>query len=184
MKICVIHGSPRKGNTFKVSEFFKNELLKNERVEFIEYFLPADMPHFCNGCFTCFEKGEDKCPHADYVQPIASSLKEADGIIITTPVYVMAESAQIKALLDHLGYIFIPHRPMEEMFSKVAMVISTTAGAGTGKAMKTISRSLFYWGIKKTIKGGFSLFAKNWVDIDIKSRKRLKRKLGKSQEIL
>lgn len=179
IKICIVHGSPRKGNTFKATKIFKKEMLKYDNIEFVEYFLPDDMPYFCHGCFTCFEKGENKCPHSQYIQPIAESFREADGLIITTPVYVLAESAQIKALLDHFGYIFMAHRPMEEMFSKVAMVISTTAGAGTGKAMKTITRSLTYWGVKRIVKCGFSLFAKDWHDIESKKHKKIEKKLSK-----
>lgn len=64
MRICIIHGSPRKGNTFKATEILKKEMQNNGKVKFAEYFLPKDMPHFCCGCFTCFEKGEDRCPHA------------------------------------------------------------------------------------------------------------------------
>lgn len=162
MKVCIINGSPRKGNTYNATLIFKEELQKNGDVEFVEIFLPKDMPHFCSGCFNCFEKGEDKCPHAQYIQPIAEAMREADGIIITSPVYVLAENGQVKALLDHFGYMYIPHRPREEMFSKVAMVISTTAGAGTGNAIKTISRSLGYWGVRRIYKCGLAMFAISW----------------------
>ena len=179
MKICIIHGSPRKGNTYKAVSIFKEELQKCGEVEFIEYFLPKDMPHFCCGCFSCFDKGEDKCPHVKYIQPITDSMRESDGLIFSSPVYVLAESGQIKAFLDHFGYLYMPHRPMEEMFSKVAMVISTTAGAGTGNAIKTISRSLRYWGVKRILKCGFTIFAKNWDDMKQEKQQKFKNTLCK-----
>ncbi len=91
-------------------------------VEFTEFFLPKAMPYFCNGCFNL---GEDKCPNAKYVEPIKEGMRETDGLRFSSPVYFMSESAQIKALLDHFGHIYMSHRPMEEMFSKVAMVIYT-----------------------------------------------------------
>lgn len=162
MKICIIHGSPRKGNTFKAVEIFKEQLRKNGSVDFIEFFLPKDMPNFCCGCYNCFNNGEERCPHAQYVQPIAKAMKDADGLIFSSPVYALAESGEIKALLDHFAYIYIPHRPMEEMFSKIAMVISTTAGAGTNYAIKTVSRSLNYWGVKRVYKCGLRIFASSW----------------------
>lgn len=43
----------------------------------------------------------------------------------------------------------MPHRPLQEMFSKTALVISTTAGTGTKHVIKPIERSLRYWGIPK-----------------------------------
>ncbi len=165
MKICVIHGSPRKGNTYKATKLFMAELEQRGEVEFVEFYLPKAMPVFCCGCYNCFDKGAETCPHAQYTQPVEQALKEADAIIITSPVYVLAESGAVKTLLDHYGYMFIPHRPMEEMFKKVAMIISTTAGAGTGKAIKSIYNSLNFWGIKRILKLGLTIFAKDWEDM-------------------
>lgn len=34
MKVCIINGSPRKGNTYKATSIFKEELKKNGDVEF------------------------------------------------------------------------------------------------------------------------------------------------------
>lgn len=178
MNICIIHGSPRKGNTYKATEIFKEQMKKHGDVDFVEFFLPKDMPHFCCGCYTCFDKSEDKCPHAQYTLPITNAIREADGIILTSPVYVLAESGEIKAFLDHYGYMYMPHRPMEEMFSKVAMVISTTAGAGTSHAIKTISRSLNYWGVKRLYKCGLTIFAKNWDEMKIEKKQKFERILS------
>lgn len=179
MKICIIHGSPRKGNSYKATEIFKEEMLKNGDVEFAEIFLPKDMPNSCCGCYSCFEKGEDKCPHIQYIEPITNLMRSADGLILSSPVYVLAESSQIKSFLEHYAYIFMSHRPMEEMFSKVAMVISTTAGMGTGNAIKTISRSLNFWGIKRIYKCGLSLFAKDWCDMSPEKQQKFKNILSK-----
>lgn len=178
MKICIIHGSPRKGNTHRATQIFKEQLKKNGDIEFTEFFLPKDMPNFCCGCYNCFDNGEDKCPHAQYTQPIANAIREADGIILTSPVYVLAESGAIKALLDHYGYLYMAHRPMEEMFSKVAMVISTTAGTGTNHAIKTISRTLNWWGIKRIYKCGFTIPAKSWNEMKISRQQRFEKILS------
>lgn len=183
MNICIIHGSPRKGNTYRATTIFMKELQKCGEVEFTEFFLPKAMPHFCNGCFTCFEKGEDKCPHAQYVEPILDAMRQADGLIFTTPVYVMGESAQMKALLDHLAHIYMPHRPMEEMFSKVAMVISTAAGAGTKHATKAIARSLQFWGVKRIYSCRFNLFAEDWDSMKLQKQHRFEKNLGKKANL-
>ncbi|KAB3536094.1 NAD(P)H-dependent oxidoreductase [Alkaliphilus pronyensis] len=179
MKVCIIHGSPRRGNTYKATEIIKEELLKATSIQFDEFFLPADMPSFCCGCYTCFEVSEDKCPHSKHIQPIVQAMREADGLILTSPVYVLAESGGMKAFLDHLAYMYLPHRPMEEMFSKVAMVISTTAGTGTSYAIKPIARNLKFWGVKRVIKCGFSMAAKNWEDMSDVKKEKLSRLLRK-----
>ncbi|WP_312645115.1 NAD(P)H-dependent oxidoreductase [Hydrogenoanaerobacterium sp.] len=153
MNIVIINGSPRKnGNTYRAVQIFKDDLLKiDPDITFTEYFLPQDMPEFCRGCFTCFTYGEDKCPHAQYVQPILDDMLAADGIIFTSPVYALHCSAGVKALLDHLAYIFVVHRARPGMVGKNVFILSTTAGAGTKGAIKPIQDSVIWWGATKPL---------------------------------
>lgn len=183
MDICIIHGSPRKGNTYRATSIFMREMEKHGNVKFTEFFLPKSMPHFCNGCANCFEKGEEKCPHVQYVGPIVKAIIESDGLIFTSPVYVMGESGGMKALLDHLAYIYIPHRPRKKMFSKVAIVISTAAGGGTSYAIKNIARNLRFWGVPKVYKSGFAIFAENWDAMKEKKKLKFENTLSKKAKI-
>lgn len=180
MKITIIYGSPRKGCSYNAVGVVKNELQKKYEVEFKEYFLPKDMPEFCCGCFNCFMKGEDYCPHAKYIQPIIADMIESDGLIFTSPVYALAVSAAAKSLLDHLAYIFIPHRPRKEMFTKKAFIISTTAGAGTRNSMKTIADSLRYWGVNRIYRCGLTMWGISWDEIDKKRKQKCLNKLTKT----
>ena len=179
MKITIIHGSPRKGNTYRTVQMVKSEMLKHGEAEFKEYFLPRDMPEFCQGCYNCFFKGESQCPHAKYVQPIVADMLTSDGLILTSPVYALSESACIKALLDHLAYMFMPHRPQKEMFSKKALVISTTAGAGTHSSIKPIATSLKYWGVNKIHRCGIAMWSLSWDDMKAKRKKHYTKKVVK-----
>lgn len=183
MKICVIHGSPRKGNTYKTTQIFMEQLRKNAEFEIVEFYLPKALPYFCCGCCNCYDESADKCPHAQYTQPIEQAMKEADGLVLTSPVYVLAESGAIKSFMDHFGYIYLPHRPMEEMFSKVAMVISTTAGAGTGKAIKAVSRTLRYWGVKRIYSLGLTVSTRNWEDMKAGKQIKLQKLIGKKADM-
>ncbi|WP_027630925.1 flavodoxin family protein [Ruminiclostridium cellobioparum] len=183
MKICVIHGSPRKGNTYKTTQIFMEQLRKNAELEIVEFYLPRALPYFCCGCCNCYDESADKCPHAQYTQPIEQAMKEADGLVLTSPVYVLAESGVIKSFMDHFGYIYLPHRPMEEMFSKVAMVISTTAGAGTGKAIKAVSRTLRYWGVKRIYSLGLTVSTRNWEDMKAGKQIKLQKLIGKKADM-
>ena len=54
-----------------------------------------------------------------------------------------------------------PHRPRKSMFSKKAVVISTTAGVGSGKAIKPVVRTLAYWGIPYIKSYGLAVQASN-----------------------
>ena len=153
------------------------DLSGESALEFTEFYLPQDMPHFCSGCYNCFLKGIEKCPHFKFSGPILEAVKAADGLIISSPVYVMAESAQIKALLDHFGSIYLPHRPEELMFSKVGLVVSTTVGGGLEKAVAVIKRNLKYWGFRRVISTGFPLYALNYSEMSEKKQRRIEAKL-------
>lgn len=78
-------------------------------------------------------------------------MKLSDGIIIASPVYPLAESGQVKVFFDHLGCIFMSHRQLQEMFSKTSLIVSTTAGTGTKYVIKSVERSLSFWGIPKIL---------------------------------
>ena len=157
-----LFGSPRKWNTYKATELFKEEMQKQGEIEFVDYFLPKDMPEFCCGCMTCFMKGEEKCPHAEYTMPILDHMISADALVFTTPVFVLSLSGCMKSFLDHYAYIFIVHRARPEMFKKKAFIISSTVGAGAKSAIKTVSTSLKYWGVNRVYTYSFATFGDEW----------------------
>ncbi len=162
MKIVIVYGSPRRGNSYKATQVFKDEISKLGRVEFIEYFLPKDMPNFCRGCASCFINGEDKCPDYKYTKPILEQMLLADAFIFTTPVYVLQTSGCMKSFLDHFAFLFIVHRPRPEMFRKKAFIIASTVGAGAKEAIKTISTSLKFWGVNRVYSFSFATFGEDW----------------------
>lgn len=57
----------------------------------------------CNGCFACNK--EERCPIEDDLFPIYLKMKEADGIILASPVYYGSATALIKALMERSGFI-------------------------------------------------------------------------------
>lgn len=177
MKITVIHGSPRKGNTYEITQKFIQEMQSHGEVTFREFFLPQDMPEFCRGCFSCILRDEKTCPHAQYIQPILEAMLESDALIFSTPVYVMSASGGMKAFLDHFGFLFLVHRPRPEMFHKKAFILSTTAGAGTKSAMKAISTSLRYWGINRVYCRGFTMHEIQWDKMPDNKRNRYEKTL-------
>lgn len=150
MKIAVVNGNMRHGSTWHCMDAIRDELAKFDDTEVKEYFLPKDLPHFCTGCFSCLSNGEDTCPHAAYTKPITEAMIESDLIILTSPVYGFDVSGQMKTFIDHLCFMWMSHRPNPQMFNKIGLTVSTTAGAGLGHTTKTMRNSLIYWGVKKS----------------------------------
>lgn len=175
MKITVINGNMHHGSTWNCKELLLKNISKIERSEITEFYLPKEMPHFCVGCFSCFLNGEDTCPHAEFISPIVTALEEADLVILTSPVYGLDVSGQLKALLDHLCFMWISHRPNPNMFNTVGITITTTAGAGLSHTTKTMQNSLKFWGVKKRFAYKEAVAALKWSDISDKKRRRIEK---------
>ena len=166
MDIVVIHGQSHKGSTYNIAHMLAEKL----GGDVTEFFLPRDFGEFCLGCTSCFINGEEKCPHHEKLSPITKAIDKADVIILASPVYVYHTTGAMKALLDHYGYRWMPHRPDEKMFAKQGVCISTAAGAGMGSANKDMADSLTFWGIGKVYKYGVAVAATDWDGINPKKR--------------
>ncbi len=140
--ILIIHGSARKGNTYRVTELARATIAKSGRVDFDEVFVHDLKLPFCLGCLSCITRGESYCPHLGITGDLHRRISSADALIITSPTYILSLNAEVKNLLDHFAYLF--HRPRH--FSRKALVISTTAGAGAGATCRFIKRTLQAWG--------------------------------------
>lgn len=179
MRVVVVYGNERKGSTYNCVKILKETMKNCGDVEFVEFFLPKDLPYFCKGCFNCFLKGEEHCPHYESVKPIVEQIVNSDAIILASPVYGLNVSGAMKTFIDHLCYMWMPHRPKEEMFSKIGMVISTTAGMGTKTTNKTMARALKYMGIKRIFSYGTSVAATKWEDVKPNKKVKIEKELNK-----
>ncbi|SFA82990.1 NADPH-dependent FMN reductase [Acetitomaculum ruminis DSM 5522] len=175
MKIVIIHGQNHKGSTCHIARMLADKV----GGEISEFFLPKDFHEFCKGCTVCFEKDEKKCPDYEKLLPITRALKEADLIILASPVYVFHATGAMKAFLDHYGYMWMVHRPLECMFKKQAVCITTAAGAGMKSTLKDMEDSLFFWGVAKIYKFGLAVRAVSWEQISHKNKKIIDKKTQK-----
>jgi multimeric flavodoxin WrbA len=103
IEILGIVGSPRTcGNTeFLVREVLKAAETKGAKVNFIPISTYELMP--CTGCRICLETGE--CVIQDDVERIFGKMAKADGIVLGSPVYFGGVTAQMKILIDRIGYL-------------------------------------------------------------------------------
>jgi len=105
IKIVALVCSPRKGRN---SEYLAREALKsaeqmgNIKTELVPLYDKTIKP--CIGCYRCDMAAEDEkriCPAIkDDFEAVVSKLIDADGIIISTPVYFGGVTAQLKAFID------------------------------------------------------------------------------------
>ncbi|WP_458455131.1 flavodoxin family protein [Methanobrevibacter sp.] len=172
MKYVIINGSPRRKNTWKMVEYAR----KNINGEFEEIHLMKEKIPLCNGCYNCIVESEEKCPHRDKVKPIVDKMKNADGIIIASPVYAMNVTALLKNFLDHTAYFY--HRP--EFFTKKALVVVSTAGSGQKNVAKYIDETIRHWGVNKVYKITYACGGKD--EFDLKNINEVSKKFARDVE--
>ena len=151
MKIVVIMGSPRKGNTYRACEEFREHLQKTCPAEFEYIWLKDSRIEPCRGCFACFPGGEDKCPcRDDDVRLIEQKMLGADGVIFATPVYSVNVTGQMKTFIDRISYN--GHRP--QFFGKKAFFLVTTGILGAGEVLDYLEKLTHAWGFEPAGKAG------------------------------
>lgn len=142
-KVVAITSSKRKMNTYNVITQIKEILNRNDiQVEIINLFdYKIDT---CIGCECCILKG--KCILKDDTEKIMDKLKSADGIIISSPVYLKTVSGKLKTFVDRTCAWF--HRP--ELYGKPIMAVSTTKGSGLKETLKYLESVGTQWGAINT----------------------------------
>ena len=102
MKVLLINGSPKaKGNTAfaleQMAEVFSSQGIESEIIHVGH--LPI---RGCIACGSCYKTG--KCVFDDIVNDAAQRLKDADGLVVGSPVYYASANATLIAFLDRLFY--------------------------------------------------------------------------------
>lgn len=176
MKITVINATEKKGVTYKLKEAFLEPF--RGKAEITEFYLPKDGPGFCIGCTACFRERQDLCKDSDCVRKIEKALLEADLLVFASPAYVFHTTGAMKAMLDHFGYRWMPHRPAKEMFGKRAVIITQCLGAGGSSTAKDIKDSLSWWGVSSIRTYTFKLMSEiDWNKITEDKRNKMTSKL-------
>ncbi|MBF4694180.1 flavodoxin family protein [Fusibacter ferrireducens] len=105
MKVIAINGSPRKeGNTYHALKIVGDELEK-EGIEVEIVHVGNQMIRGCMGCNTCMKNRNEKCViDDDLVNEAIQKMKEADGILLGSPVHYAAVGGTMKSFLDRAFY--------------------------------------------------------------------------------
>ncbi|MGN0598603.1 MAG: flavodoxin family protein [Oscillospiraceae bacterium] len=172
MKIVMLNGQNHKGSTYHIGRMIIDKISGENEVK--EFFFPKDLNHFCLGCYKCIED-DTSCPFYEEKKVILDAVKDAELLVITTPTYCMHVSAPLKSLLDMTFDYWMVHKPRKCMFGKRAVVVSTSAGAGTRSAIKDVCDALLYLGVPYVVRYGISVQAMNWQGIAEKKKEKIER---------
>ena len=100
--VLLINGSPhREGTTYAALNEVK-KTLEAEGIEAEIIHVGHLATHGCLGCYGCAKSG--KCAIDDPVNEVAKKFKDADGIIVGSPVHYAAPSGGLICFLDRLFY--------------------------------------------------------------------------------
>ena len=105
MKVVAINGSPKEaGNTYHALKIVTDELEK-QGIETEILHVGNKNIHGCVACGGCAKNKNEKCVINDYVNEAIQIMKQADGIIIGSPVYYASMAGTMKCFLDRAFYV-------------------------------------------------------------------------------
>lgn len=135
MKIAAILGSPREnGNTGCLIDYALSEINKRG-IETEKVLLSRHTVNPCLGHEKC--RTFSVCTQKDDAPAILEKMKDADGIILGSPVYFYDMTAQMKAIIDR-SYFLYTHRI--RLKAVCAGIIVVAGGGGVEHASAAIKR--------------------------------------------
>ena len=109
MKAIGIVGSPRKDGNTEILTRHTLKAIEEEGLDTELIRLAGLDIRPCNACMVC--RDGEPCPIDDDLLPIYTKMKEADAVILASPVYFGSATALLKALMDRTGYMSYDTRP-------------------------------------------------------------------------
>ena len=133
MKVLLINGSPKtNGNTAfaleQMAEVFAAEGIETEIIQ-----VGSKDIRGCIGCGSCYKNG--KCVFDDLVNSVAEKFKEADGMVVGSPVYYASPNGTLISFLDRLFY-----SASYDLRMKVGASVVVARRGGCTAAMDVLNR--------------------------------------------
>ncbi len=159
MRIVVLNSGKRKGNTSTIIDNVKDKL-KLKEVEWVHLNLNMYNINYCKGCEVCLR--QENCVIEDDVQKIMSELKQADGVILASPVYMGNVTGKLKTFTDRTCKWY--HRP--ELIGVPLLAVVSTSGSDLKFTLKYLEKTAIYWGMQPSGKIGKKIGEYNLVEPD------------------
>lgn len=133
MKVLLVNGSPHpKGCIVRALKELE-ETLNKEGIETENILVGNVDVRGCIACGSCMKN--NKCVFDDIVNEVAPKFKEADGIVVGTPVYYAHANGNIISFLDRLFYSSKFDKTM-----KVGAAVVSSRRAGSTSAFDEINK--------------------------------------------
>jgi multimeric flavodoxin WrbA len=142
MKVVAFNGSPRKeGNTsLLINQVLGRIEETGIAVETIN--IAGQIKRGCTACGKCIENQNKRCVFDDdIINECIAKMLEADGIIIGSPTYFAAMTAETKALIDRAGYVV--KRNGYLLRRKVGAAVTVARRAGSINVFQGINNFFF-----------------------------------------
>ncbi len=130
MNVIAINGSPRKdGNTSVLIKTVFEEL-EAQGIETKEINVGSKLIRGCIACMKCWENQDGHCAQTkDPLNDWLDEMREADGIILGSPVYHAGLSGQLKVFIDRTAMVAIANQDMFQRKAGAAVAAVRRAGA-------------------------------------------------------
>lgn len=123
MHILVLNGSPRpNGSTKGMVEAFREGAAEAGHLVDVVDVCRLKIGG-CLACEYCHTKGHGECVQKDDMQQIYTLLKEAEMLVLASPIYYHNISGQLKCVIDRFYAAAYPVKPPH--LKKVAMILSS-----------------------------------------------------------
>jgi multimeric flavodoxin WrbA len=138
MKVIAINGSPRKkGNTSILIQTVFEEL-NAQGIETAEINVGVKTFRGCMACMKCAENLDGHCIiKNDNLNDIIDKMREADGIILGSPVYCADLSGQMKTFIDRVSLVSAVNGDI--MRRKVGAAVMAVRRAGALSAFHSLN---------------------------------------------
>lgn len=143
MKVIGFNGSPNKnGNTYNALKMVLDEI-EGEGIETEIFHVGAGPLEGCRACGMCARNKDEKCViKGDNVNSWIQKIKEADGIILGSPVHFSNITAVMKAFLDRTFYVSSQNGGLFR--HKVGASITAVRRSGGIPAFDALNRYILY----------------------------------------
>ena len=142
MKIAVLNGSPKVGNTAAMVNAFKQGA--EEAGHEVEVLHVGKMKIAgCLGCEYCHTKGEGKCVQQDDMAKVMPAYLDADMVVYASPIYYFGMTAQLSAAIQRVYAIGKPAKA-----TKAALLLSSASPDPYAGAIATYKTMAGFMGLE------------------------------------
>lgn len=151
MKVIIINGSPKANGNTATALHEAEGILQQNGIETEWIHVGHRQIHGCIACNKCWETGI--CAFDDIVNEISSKMREANGLLIGSPVYFASPNGALISLLDRLFYSNLH----TDWSMKVGASVSIARRGGATATMDVLNKYFLktnmpvvpsqYWGI-------------------------------------